>query len=332
LNERRQPSSDYIDADVAYFLGMLTSRGEISQAGGVRRIKIEFPFKNLEVTGITKSYRQKNEIIVGLQKSIARISELTESHIIQSETKQSVILTIESIKNSIFWRNIRFLMKGRQTYYEFEIPTQVYESDDQIKAEFMRGYCDVGATAREANRDQVGRHRVFLDVMNPNWKLPVELCHLLQDHLRVPVQTIDYGHPNMRDPKGKDYRAGKTETWAREHQIKVYCEEFEKVGFYMPHKQEILEELADYNKKNFNSPGFCNPPKGKGKRKYRHPGEKSAKLPKDIRGKHYVSYWQICGDLGCPRQSKCLPIFKPYMKGRQTALKTPMVSESDDDV
>jgi len=314
---------DYLDTDVAYFLGLLVGRGEIAPAlaGGVRRLSIEFPFKNLEVAGIKKSYSQRNELIVGLQPSIQRISELTEANFSTSQTDHSVVLTIESIKNSMFWRNINLLMSDKRTHYEFDIPLQIFEGDDEIKKEFLRGYADVAATARVSNADQAGRHRIYIDVLNPNWRLPVQLCHLLQDHLNIPVQTITYGHPNLRDPQLVEYKAGRADAWAREHQVKVYCEAFARVGFYMPHKQEILGELAEYNRRNFGRSNFCSPPKRLGEKKPKHPGEKSVKLPTMIRGKHYRAYWQICSDLGCARQTKCLAMFKPFMKTTQTTLK-----------
>lgn len=69
----------------------------------------------------------------------------------------------------------------------------------------------------------------------------------------------------------------------------------------MSHKQEVLEELAEYNRKRkFDKAKFCSPPK-KRKNKMKHPSEKSDKLPQELRGKHYNSYWQICADLGCVR-------------------------------
>lgn len=303
---------DYIDPDVAYFLGLLVARGEISQTGSVRRITIEFPFKNLEVEGIRKSFNQKNQLIVGLQPTVQRIGELTESNVRQDQTEHSVILTVESLKDTMFWRNIRMHIKGKTSYYEFEIPEQVFQADVTVKKEFLRGYADVAGTARASNVDRVGRHRVYLDILNPNWYLPTRLCHLIQDHLGVPVQTITYGHPNLRDPEGKEYKAGRPDAWAREHQIKIYCENFTKIGFYMHHKQEILEELADHNKKKFKSrPNFCCPPKEKGSEKFKHPGEKSDKLPKELRGKHFRSYWMICAALGCRR-------YQEYMKTQTT--------------
>ena len=36
---------DYIDADVAYLLGLITARGTISEVGGSRQIRLEFPYQ-----------------------------------------------------------------------------------------------------------------------------------------------------------------------------------------------------------------------------------------------------------------------------------------------
>jgi len=295
---------DYLDVDVAYFLGLLIARGSINEAGGVKRITIEFPFRNMYVEGIRKIFNQRDQVIISLQDPIKRINELTDVQINQNITENSVNITIETLKNTIFWRNVKTLMRGKTSYYEFSIPKEIIEADEKIKVEFMRGYADVAGHVRASNRDQNGRHRVYLDILNPNWHLPVQLCHLLQDHLRVPTATITYGHPNLRDPLGRDYKEGKRGTWAREHQYKTYCEYFLKIGFYMKHKQEILEELADYNIMKFGKiePVFCSPPKPiKVKKRYRHPEVKSDNLPAEIRGKQYKSYWQICADLGCPR-------------------------------
>ena len=82
----------------------------------------------------------------------------------------------------------------------------------------------------------------------------------------------------------------------------------------MQHKQQILEELGSFNKKNFGKTMECSPPKRIDEEKFKHPSEKSEKLPNQLRGKHYDAYWQICANLGCPRQSECRRIFLPFMK------------------
>jgi len=302
--------SDYIDPDVAYFLGLVTARGELSDTGGVKRISIEFPFRNLEVEGIKKKIDQRDQILLSLDKAISRVNELTDINIRKNVEEHSVYLVLESLRSTLFWRNVSLLMKGKTTYYEFEVPDQIFDSDEQIKKEFLRGFADVAGSARFSNRNKWGKCRVYLDVLNStqNWKLPVQICHLLQDHLKIPVDTIAWGHPNIRDPNLKEYNAGRKDAWAREHQIKIFADDFEKVGFYMSHKQEILEELANYNReKDFGKAKFCNPPKRlSGKRKPKHPSENSDKLPTEIKGKHYDSYWQICAHLDCPRYLKFL--------------------------
>jgi hypothetical protein len=303
LKASRKPIIDYIDPDVAYFIGLVTARGEITDTGRIKRISIEFPFRNLKVEGIKKAITQKDKILLSLDRVINRVNELTDVNVRKEESEHAVYLIIETLKNTMFLRNTKVLMKGRSSYYEFEVPDQIFQVDESIKKEFIRGFADVAGSARWANRNRWGKCRVYLDVLNSpsNWRLPVQICHLLQDHLGLPIDVIQWGHPNTRDPNLKEYNQGRKDAWAREHQIKVFADDFEKIGFYMSHKQEILEELAEYNRKNrFKKAKFCNPPK-RVRKKPKHPSENSKKLPQEIRGKHYDSYWQICADLGCIR-------------------------------
>ncbi|MEM1948924.1 MAG: hypothetical protein QXO30_02070 [Candidatus Caldarchaeum sp.] len=312
----KKPSLDYIDEDVAYFIGLITARGEISDQGGVKRISIEFPFRNLEVEGIKKKITQKDKILLSLDNVINRVNELADVNVRKTESERSIYLVLETLKNTMFLRNVKMLMKGRSSYYEFEVPDQIFQSSDSIKKEFVRGFADVAGSARWANRNRWGKCRVYLDVLNSpsNWRLPVQMCHLLQDHLGIPIDVIQWGHPNTRDPSLKEYQAGRKDAWAREHQIKIFADDFEKIGFYMSHKQEILEELAEYNREQgFTKANFCNPPKRR-KTKPRHPSEASEKLPPEIRGKHYDSYWQICADLGCFRYANFLESHKQLTK------------------
>ena len=301
------PSLDYLDNDVSYLLGLTVGRGTITRTGSIQRLVIEFPFVNLKVEGITKSFDQKDKLVIGLNPIRSRVDELADINVRQDVTDNSVVLTFESMKNSIFWRNIQLLTGGKTSFREFQVPQQILDADETVQKEFLRGYADACGSVRASNYEQRAsslpkRYRVYLDVQNPNWILPRQLCYLLQDRLGVPVQTITYGHPNIRDPGLKEYKEGKKNAWMREHQIKVFCEYFEKIGFYMEHKQEILKELAAANRTGFpeGPPGFCNPPKNL-RPKARHPMERSVHLPRELRGKHYDSYWQICADLGCYR-------------------------------
>jgi len=297
---------DYMDIDVAYVLGLIVARGEIRD-DTLKQIIIEFPYRNLEAVGIKKKVDQRDKLLISVNRVRDRIQELENVDIKVEERGQAIYLIMESHKETIFIRNIKYLLRGKRSHFEFEIPLEIFQSDESIKKEFMRGYADVAGSARASNRDRRGRHRVYLDVLNRNWKLPVQLCQLLQDHLNIPVDTIAWGHPNIRDPKVKEYKKGNKSAWAREHQVKVYADEFMKIGFYVEHKQEILQELAEYNEnQGFPKAKFCNPCKiTVGKKKLSHPEENSPLLPPELCGKHFDSYKQICIALGCYRYSKC---------------------------
>lgn len=200
-----QKPIDYLDPDVAYYIGLVTARGTISDSGGIKRITIEFPFRNLKVQGIKKSFVQKNEILLSLDKAIGRVNELTEGTIRKEETAHAIHLVIETLKNSMFIRDTKMLMKDKSSFHEFEIPDQIFEADTGIQKEFMRGYADVAGSARAANNNRWGKHRIYLDVLNSpsNWKLPVQLCHLLQDYLEVPGRCDSMGAPKHKRPQSQ---------------------------------------------------------------------------------------------------------------------------------
>lgn len=173
---------------------------------------------------------------------------------------------------------------------------------EDIKKEFLRGIADVTGSIGTGGRDQSGRHRVYISILNDNWKLPIQICKLLQtDPLNIPVNTIDWGHPNTRNGHLKDYNKGAKQVWAREHQLKVYAEYFERIGFRIIHKNKILKELAEENRKNFprRKSKLCNPLEKRSKQRPQHPEEMSEKLPAELKGKHCDTYWQVCLELGC---------------------------------
>ena len=183
-----------------------------------------------------------------------------------------------------------------------EVPEIIYHAEEEVKKEFLRGIADVTGSIGTGGRDQAGRHRVYISILNENWILPIQICKILQNKpLNIPVNTIDWGHPNTRNGNLKDYDKGREQAWAREHQLKVYAEYFEPIGFRIIHKNGILKELAEYNRENFanRESKLCIPPKKRQRQKCSHPEENSERLPDLLRGKHCDSYWQVCLELGC---------------------------------
>lgn len=297
----------FLDPDMAYLLGLIVGRGTIREISGKRQLIIEYPFRNLVAKGINKSFDAKDKILLSLDETINRLAELMEITPRKVAAENSVSIVVESNKYGILWRNIDRFLLNKTSFREMEVPEILFSSSEDIKKEFLRGVADVTGSIGKGGRDQAGRHRVYISVLNDNWNLPIQICKLLQeDPLNIPVNTIDWGHPNIRNGNLKDYNRGATQVWAREHQLKVYAEYFERVGFRIIHKNEILKELAGENRKNFPKriTKKCNPLAKRLREKKAHPEENSNKLPPELKGKHCDTYWQVCLELGCKQGKK----------------------------
>ena len=89
---------DYIDADVAYLLGLITARGKISENPDVRRIIIEFPYQSLEIEGISARFNTDNSIKLGLQQIQGRILDVTGADVSISSTDSSITLVLRFLE------------------------------------------------------------------------------------------------------------------------------------------------------------------------------------------------------------------------------------------
>lgn len=288
--------TDYLDADVAYLVGMIIGRGVLIDDGTRFVITIKFPFVNPELEG----YGQFASFVTSIvSTALPRLKALLgETVNISTSPQEDVTFKAEFPSTHIVVRNLRLILENRLDYKQFIVPMVIRESNDpEIIREFIRGFADVAGNIRRSNRDRIGVHRVYLDVLNENWKLPVQLCELLQHKLKVPVANILWGHPNLRDPHVSQPQASPF----REHQIRIYAHHFLHVGFYVGHKQSVLESLAKENElKHKDAVGrFCPGYKRREKTKTAHPLEKDRRLPPEVRGKHFDSYWQICAACGC---------------------------------
>lgn len=294
---------DYLDEDVGYLLGLITVRGRLLDTPPVRNLVIEFPFKNLIVGGVSVTYNRSVQLQLGSNEIRDRMTELLGTTVEVQRASKSVIITARFLQDSIVWRDLRMLCGNSTAYTSSFVPTEIFESTTSIKKEFMRGVADAsGGIARGTyirDKDK-GKRRVFIAVDNRNWHLPVQLCALLQDHLGIPVGEILWGHPNMRDPSC--HHPKKPE--GREHQIRIFSEAFEPIGFNLPYKDEILSEFIedDRSSRVLGTVRYCDPCAKKvrrGTEKAPHPQEQANRLPSELKGKHYDSYWQICLDMGC---------------------------------
>ncbi|WP_366924336.1 hypothetical protein MFMK1_001303 [Metallumcola ferriviriculae] len=276
--------------DLAYLLGLTCGRGKLDYSK--KHLTIHFLYKSIKATGVTKTFDQEDKLIIGLDPIVNKLIEFTGIPVKKLAFKNQIDILVPFGGNTHTWQNITHFFNYASDYTKFRIPSLFFQAPGSAKLNFLKGFADVAGFIRKSNYDQSGRHRVYLEIMNSNWVLPIQICSLLQDPtLNIPVQNILWGHPNTRG-KGN---------WAKEHQVRIYAEYFEPVGFNILYKQEILEELAAINTARGNKvPKPCDPVnKSVTKRKTIHPDEHSPKICSSIRGKHFDTYWQICCALGC---------------------------------
>jgi len=281
----------HIAGDLAYLLGLICGRGILDYSKKV--VCIHFPFKSIKAMGIKKKFNQRDKLIIGVDPIISRLTEFTGEPVKKINYQKFINIIICFYAKTHTWQNIVSFFNNKSDYHYFTIPEDFYRAPKNIKKNFLQGFADVAGFVRKGNADQSNRYRVYLEIPNKNWYLPIQICRLLQGpDINIPVQTITWGHPNMRGKKN----------WAKEHQIKIYAEYFIEIGFMIEYKNQILQELSHANIINF---GFkkhklCNP-KNKviRKRKPINTDEHSSNLPVKIRGIHFNTFWEICRALGC---------------------------------
>jgi hypothetical protein len=90
----------------------------------------------------------------------------------------------------------------------------------------------------------------------------------------------------------------------QQHQIRVFYEAFELIGFNLEYNNQLLQEFAQDDKAN-RILGIVRPCNLLARKSHApttktpHPQEHSQRLPNAIKGKHFESYWEICLALGC---------------------------------
>lgn len=312
-----------VDSDTTYLLGMIVGKGSLIRENEFTKVVIEIPHKNFEIEGM----ETKLSVEASINRIKERIEPLLEVRISTNSQKGRTTISFNKDNQSLVMREIRKYLGDEYTCKDFRIPKEIFSLSSNMKVEFLRGLSDVTAHIRGSNNaygDKYG-HRIYIEIPH-NWFLVIDICNLLKD-LDVPVQNIDWGHPNIRDPNLKDYNKGKTKVWFREHQIKIFAEEFESIGFSIEHKKRALKKLADINKDEWDKHCKLKAKESKKEKlkelwlsrvgnlktkhhkfywqtreiekpKPRHPEENSELIPQQIRGKHFNGWTEIAKELG----------------------------------
>lgn len=297
--------------EMAYLLGMITGNGEVQRGAIETTIVIEIPHKKL----CTEFQR---EVAIYVKASITDIRQVLEPLLgtslnFNQNANVSFLSFTKNNEDYLMREILRYI--GRATSHEnMRISREVFDFKEDERKQFIKGFGDVTGYIRRSNYffDRQ-MHRVYFEIPQ-NWSLVVDFCNLLYS-VDIPVQNIDWAHPNMRDGNLKKYNEGKLDFWKKEHQIKVWANEYEPIGFAVIHKTEALYdfskeqimfiEIEREKKVSDVTHRYYWELADKKKCKPKHPGESDPFIPVEIRGKHYDSWKDIAKDLGYKEDSLC---------------------------
>jgi len=292
-----------LNPDIAYLLGMIAGKGEIHRGNKETKIIIRIPHKNLEIEG----ENTQQSVKASLADIVGRLNTLVGTNINLDATKENVAYIIFSKSNEDYLiRTINAYFENKTSWRDFRIPKEIFSASKDIKIEFLRGIADVTGHIRRSNIAYgiEYNHRVYIEIMS-NWDICIDIANLLKD-LDVPVQNIRWAHPNIVDPQLEYYNKGIKNY--KEHQIKIWAEEFEKIGFNIEHKNKLLKIFADLNRENWKK--YQKKPISETHHKYYwetreiekkkpiHPDENNPSIHPNIRGRHFDSWKQIARELG----------------------------------
>lgn len=292
-----------MNVEMAYLLGMITGNGEIQRGATDTTISIDIPHKKLET-------EFQHDVGIYVRASITDIREVLEPllGIALSFTQNANVsmLSFRKPNEDYLMREILRYIGGATSSDNSRISPEVFDFSYDERKQFVKGFADVTGYIRRSNYAFTEpNYRVYFEIPH-NWGLVVDFCNLLKS-IDIPVQAIDWAHPNMRDGNLTKYNQGKPDFWKKEHQVKVWALEYQPVGFVVLHKQEALNFFAEEQRRPYTMEG--KDPADRFHRYYweltqrmrekpTHPGESDDFIPEEIRGKHYDSWTQIAKDLG----------------------------------
>lgn len=289
--------------EMAYLLGMITGNGEIQRGASETTIVIEIPHKKLET-------EFQKDVGIYVKASVTDIREIIEplvgTGLTFNQHANVSFISFRKPNEDYLMREILRYTGAATSHDNVRISPEVFSFTVDERKQFIKGFADVTGYIRRSNYFfNKEAHRVYFEIPQ-NWGLVSDFCNLLKS-VDIPVQNIDWAHPNMRDGNLKKYNMGKPDFWKKEHQVKVWAVEYQPIGFAVLHKKEALDAFAkehiDYieqqgKSKNAVTHRYYWQLTGKKKDKPVHPRENDEFIPDEIRGKHYNSWQEIAKDLG----------------------------------
>ena len=293
-----------MNIEMAYLLGMICGNGQIQRTSTNTTLSIDIPHKKLQTDEI-------HDVKLYVKASISDIRAIVEPLVGAGldfiQNKSSTVLSFNKPNSDYLIREINRFTGNATSHHDINIHEDIFNCTLDERRQFIKGFADVTGYIRRSNvYFKKFEHRVYFEIPH-NWQMVIDICNLLKS-TDIPVQTIDWAHPNMRDGNLTAYNDGKPSFWKKEHQIKVWANEFIPIGFGIIHKQQALEMFSeeltagykalnkDTDKKTHKY--YWDSKRKSNKVKPPHPGEEDDFIPDTIRGKHFNSWSEIAKELG----------------------------------
>ncbi|WP_164671173.1 hypothetical protein [Virgibacillus doumboii] len=254
-------------ADEAYLLGMLYGKGDLlfNDTGHEGRIVLKIKFRrpsvealrsdNISVPQMTSIHNEP--IQVSVHQEFVQLANVVErllgtqvtlrmprtggrrSSNTSWEMKQMRLETDNiSTTSGILGRLFDSTQITRDTINH--IPQYLFDNNISRNnvLSFIQGFCDAcGLPPSEVSSYRGGNdQRVQLE---PNWKrwhVPLEVLRLFQEKLGIPVQFINFGHPQVR---------GLSSYRGQNHQIRIFLNAIDEPIFRLDFKQTAFQELLN---------------------------------------------------------------------------------------
>lgn len=290
-----------MNEEMAYLLGMILGNGEIQQDERLTRVTIDIPHKNLYTDDMRVAAVYVRASLMDIQHILEPLLGL---HLTHTSLQHSTKISFEKPNDEYVMREIIRLIGAGTHHWSMRMHEELFSISTNEKKALLRGFADVTGYIRKSNAafGKPAEHRVYIEIPR-NWYMVIDVANMLKA-VDVPVQNIDFGHPNFRDGKLKKYNEGHVDFWKKEHQIKIYANEFLPIGFNIEHKRISLQRYAEELLEHTNpvkTHKFYWETTNRRLRKPVHPSENDEDLPEEIRGMHFESWKDLAGLLGYVR-------------------------------
>jgi hypothetical protein len=294
-----------MNIEMAYLLGLICGNGEVRRSNTATTVSVNVPHKKL----LTES---DGDVRIFVKASItdmrAVLEPLIGTGIDFIQQPNYSVLSLTKPNGDFLIREILRHVGNASSHEDMRISADLFNAPLAERVYFLRGFSDVTGYIRKSNcHFKKYMHRVYIEIPR-NWGLAVDVCNLLKS-ADVPVQNINWGHPNMRDGNLADFKKGKPNSWKKEHQIKIWANEFEKIGFAVIHKKMALEKFSRELRDGISASGkdaasvthkfyWQGKTKKKAKPREPHPSVIDGTIPAVIQGRNFGSWKEIAAELG----------------------------------